>query len=95
MNLPHLAATWPLNLRVQHTSTRRTGTIVACPPRDPIAADLLNGVESPYAVLRSGNPIVFVDFGDGHPAWYRTTVLRKATDAQPRTVWQGRPRGWR
>ncbi|NJP27070.1 hypothetical protein FLW53_23300 [Microbispora sp. SCL1-1] len=94
MNLPHLANLWPLNLKVQHTSTRRTGTIALCAPRDPIAVDLLNGAPAAHAVLRSGNPIVFVDFGDGHPAWYRTTVLRKATDS-PRTVWQGRPRGWR
>jgi len=90
----HLADLWPLNLEVQHTSTRRTGAIALCPPRDPIAVDLLNGAQAAHAVLRSGWPIVFVDFGD-HQAWYRPHVLSKAAGAQPRTVWQGRPRGWR
>ncbi|MGI5153629.1 hypothetical protein [Microbispora sp. CA-102843] len=89
----HLANLWPLNLKVQHSSTRRTGTIVACPPRDPIAAELLNGAQAAHAVLRSGAPIVHVDFGDGAPCWYRTTVLRKATDTS--AVWRDQPRRWR
>ncbi|MGI5485193.1 hypothetical protein [Microtetraspora malaysiensis] len=87
--LPQLAETWPLGTLVRHTETGRTGTVALCPPGDPIAADLINGTRAAHAHMRTGAPLVHVDFGDPFPAWYRPGVLRR-TSAGKTTVWRGR-----
>ncbi|MFF4779434.1 hypothetical protein ACFY05_42125 [Microtetraspora fusca] len=88
--LQQLAEVWPLGTHVRHVQTGRTGTVALCPARDPMAADLLNGGRAGHAHMRTGEPIVFVDFGDPFPAWYRPTVLRRTTASGTRTVWRGK-----
>lgn len=95
MTLVQLSVSWPLNAPVKHVQTSRVGTVVLCPEDDALAAELLNGQRAAHAFLRSGKPLVFVDFGDGYPAWYRTHVLRRTGVPGSTTVWHGNPKGRR